>query len=303
MQDPNWALARKRETLAQRARIVQAIRAFFVAQKFLEVETPQRIPGNAPEPHIDAVPSGDWWLHTSPELAMKRLLAAGFAHLFQICRVWRESERGGRHLPEFTLLEWYRVDSDYRTLMSDCESLLATLIPDGKLIWQGQRIDFRPPWRRLTVAEAFDQYASQSMHEALEQDSFDELLVNEIEPALGMDPVFLYDYPLEHAALAKTRQDNPRVAERFELYVAGVELANAFSELCDPKEQRARFARDEQLRREAGKAAIPLPEKFLDEVGQLNAAAGIALGIDRLVMLLCDCTTLDEVVAFTPEML
>lgn len=303
MQDPNWALARKRDTLAQRARIVQAIRAFFVDRQFLEVETPHRIPVNAPEPHIDALPSREWWLHTSPELAMKRLLAAGYDSIFQICRVWRDNERGTRHLSEFTMLEWYRVGCDYQTLMSDCEALVEKLVPSGKLTWQQSQIDLQTPWRRLRVVEAFEAYASLSMADALEQDRFEELLVSEVEPQLGMNPVFLYDYPIEHAALARPRKDNPQLAERFELYIGGVELANAFSELCDPNEQRARFVHDEAMRRGAGKAPNPLPEKFLEELAALEAATGIALGIDRLVMLLCDCDAIDEVVAFTTEML
>ena len=135
--EPNWALARKRQTLIERARIVRTIRAFFVAHGFLEVETPQRIPVNAPEPHIDAVPSGDWTLQTSPELCMKRLLAAGYPPLFQFCHVWRAGERGSRHVPEFTLLEWYRPQADYAALMADCEALFAALSPSGILDWRG----------------------------------------------------------------------------------------------------------------------------------------------------------------------
>ena len=298
----NWQLAKRRPALEARARIVQTIRAFFIARDFLEVETPQRIPVNAPELHIDAVRSGAWFLHTSPELCMKRLLSAGYPRLFQICRVWREEERGGRHLPEFTLLEWYRCDADYLDLMADCEALLRSLVPAGILTVRGTEIDLSPAWERLTVADAFTAYASRPLTQALAEDRFDELLSSEVEPRLGQGrPTFLYDYPAELAALARRKTDRPEIAERFELYIAGVEIANAFSELTDPVEQRQRFTADEAARCAQGKDPLPLPDKFLSELANLPPSAGIALGVDRLVMLLTGATTIDEVVAFTPE--
>ena len=300
----NWQLTRKRSALEQRARIVQAIRAFFIDRAFLEVETPLRIPANAPELHIDAVPSGNWFLHTSPELCMKRLLAAGYEQLFQICRCWRDGERGRRHLPEYTMLEWYRSGCDYQTLMSDCEGLLHHLVPQGRLCWQGQRIDLSPPWPRLTVAEAFQRYCDLSMEDALKAGRFDELISLQVEPKLPADrPMLLTEYPAEQAALARKKPGNPQVAERFELYLGGLELANAFSELTDPVEQRERFAKEEEQRRQAGKPPYPSPEPFLAELAQLPPSAGIALGIDRLVMLLTDAPSIDEVVAFPPELL
>ncbi len=296
--EPNWALARKRPTLEKRARIVHAIRVFFMAGDFLEVETPHRLPGNAPELHIDAVACGDGFLHTSPELCMKRLLAAGYPRLFQICRCWRQGERGARHLPEYTMLEWYRSGCDYRALMDDCEALFAALCPERQLAG----IDLTPPWERLTVAEAFARYGSLSLKEALATKRFDEIIALEIEPRLGQErPTFLLDYPATHAALARRKPDNPQVAERFELYVRGLELANAFSELTDPNEQRRRFEQEETERRRLGKAPYPTPEKFLKELAALSDAAGIALGVDRLAMLLTSAQTIDEVVAFTPE--
>lgn len=300
--EPNWAIARKRPRLEERARIVQTIRAFFIARGFLEVETPHRVPANAPEFHIDAVTAEGWFLHTSPEICMKRLLAAGYPKLFQICRVWRGGERGGRHLPEFTMLEWYRSGADYTALMNDCEELIRALAPEGIPPVQGEKIDLSPPWERLTVAEAFDRYASVRLDEALHADRFDEVIALEIEPKLGRDrPTFLCDYPAPLGALARRKPQNPAVAERFELYIAGVELANAFSELTDPDEQRERFMQDEEARRGAGKTPYPLPAKFLAELAVLPAAAGIALGLDRLVMLLTGAGSIDEVVAFTPE--
>jgi len=301
MTDINWALARKQPKLEQRARIIQQIRAFFIDRDFLEVETPHRIPANAPEPHIEMVPAGDRYLHTSPELAMKRLLAVGLPDLFQVARVWRDGERGSRHLPEFTLLEWYRSGTDYTTLMADCESLMAALVPSRKFSWRGRDIDLTPPWQRLTVTEAFNRFASLSLVEALQAGSFDEILVNEIESHLGNHPVFLYEYPAVLGALARTKPGDPTVAERFELYIGGLELANAFSELTDAAEQRRRFEQDEFQRRRAEKPSRPMPERFLCDLDHLSDCAGIALGIDRLVMLLTDSPTIDEVVAFTPE--
>jgi lysyl-tRNA synthetase class 2 len=302
MNEPNWILARKRQALTERSRIIQDIRNFFVNRGYLEMETPHRIPVNAPEPHIDALASGDWALHTSPELTMKRLLAAGYEQLFQICRVWRDGERGQYHLPEFTLLEWYRAGTDYHGLMTECTELLFVLVPEGKISRQGRTIDLTVPWQQLTVTEAFSQYASMGLDEALDSDRFEEILTTEVEPHLGKArPTFLTEYPSSLAALARTKPGEPQIAERFELYIDGLEVANAFSELTDPHEQRNRFEADEQARRSAGKTPYPLPEKFLNELAAMPASAGIALGLDRLIMLLTDAVNIDEVVAFTPD--
>ncbi|MEZ4599883.1 MAG: EF-P lysine aminoacylase EpmA [Syntrophotaleaceae bacterium] len=302
--EQNWTLARKRPRLEQRARIVQTVRAFFIERGYLEVETPHRVPGNAPEAHIDPVTSDGWFLQTSPELCMKRLLAAGYPRLFQICRCWRAEERGGRHLPEFAMLEWYAAGCDYHHLMTECESLLGVLVPKGALNYKGSHIDLISPWEMLTVADAFERYASCSLEEALSAGRFDEIIALEIEPRLGIDrPTFLLEYPSELAALARRHPHRPGVAERFELYIAGLELANAFSELTDPLEQRQRFEAEESARRSAGKIPYPFPERFLQELAAMPEAAGIALGLDRLVMLLTGADTIDEVVAFTPELL
>ncbi len=298
----NWQLARKRTTLEKRARIVQAIRAFFIERDFLEVETPQRIPANAPELNIDAMASGDWFLQTSPELAMKRLLAAGYERLFQICHCWRDGERGRLHLPEYSMLEWYRADCDYHSLMTDCEELFQALASDGRLSFQGKSIDLSPPWPRLTVTEAFNRYAPLSVEAALRQDRFDELIVTAIEPQLPKDrPLFLTEYPISQAALARQKPTDPNVAERFELYIGGMELANAFSELIDPVEQRQRFLKEEAQRRSAGKPAYPVAEPFLQELATMPESAGIALGIDRLIMLFCNLDKIDDSVALPPE--
>jgi len=300
----NWELAWKKHMLAERARIIQEIRAFFIAGHFLEVETPCRIPANAPEQHIEAIASEGWFLQTSPELAMKRLLAAGYDKLFQICKVWRGNERGRLHLPEFSMLEWYRAEADYHVLMNDCIALITCLVPTGIFSWQGQSVDISPPWQVLTVSDAFAQHTDTSPQQALQDNCFEELLSSAIEPHLGRGkPTFLTEYPAALAGLARKKTDNPSVAERFELYLCGLELANAFSELNDPAEQRDRFVHDERSRRAAGKPPYPPAEKFLQELQGMPAAAGIALGIERLIMLLTDRPDIADVVAFPPESL
>lgn len=293
--------------LRLRAVLIQALRIFFIDRGYLEVETPIRIPALAPEAHIVPLTSEGWFLQTSPELCMKRLLAAGIPKIFQICKCFRKGERGDRHLPEFTMLEWYAAGSDYRDLMADCEALLrhlaAAMGKSGVLEWQGRRIDLAPEWERITVAEAFRRYAPCTVEEALAQDQFDAMLVEHVEPHLGMaTPTFLYDYPAVLGALARLSPADPAVAERFELYVAGLELANGFSELVDPVEQRARFLAEQKAIRLQGREPGPLPEPFLEALDTMPSAAGIALGVDRLVMLFAGADNIDQVVAFfTPE--
>lgn len=292
-----------------RAVLIQALRTFFIDRGYLEVETPLRIPAPAPEAYIEPLTSEEWFLQTSPELCMKRLLAAGIPKLFQICKCFRKGERGDRHLPEFTMLEWYAASRDYRDLMTDCEVLLRYLAAAmgkgekaGVLEWQGRRIDLGPEWERITVAEAFHRYAPCTVEEALAEDRFDELLVEYVEPHLGTaTPTFLCDYPATLGALARLSPTDPTVAERFELYVAGLELANGFSELVDPIEQRARFLAEQKAIRLQGRDCGPLPEVFLDALETMPPATGIALGVDRLVMLFAGADNIDQVVAFTPE--
>ena len=237
---------------------------------------------------------------------MKRMLAAGYEKIFQICRCWRDGERGRQHVPEFTLLEWYRSGIDYLALMEECEALIQTLANTsglgGRIIFRGHEIDLTGPWERITVVEAFERYARISMAEALERNLFDEVMVEDIEPRLGIEkPSFIYDYPAERGALARLKREDQTVAERFEFYMGGLELANAFSELVDVEEQRRRFNVENVNRRSTGRPAYPIPEKFLAELEDMPPSAGIALGVDRLVMVFCDAETIEEVVAFTPE--
>jgi elongation factor P--(R)-beta-lysine ligase len=303
-----WKLEGKRRVLAKRQLILEAVRRFFGSRDFLDVETPNRIPAPAPEVHVDSFASGTWFLHPSPEVCMKRLLAAGYERLFQICKCYREGERGARHLPEFTLLEWYRAGADYTALMTDCEDLISftaqQLGVGMRIAYQGQEIDLEPPWERITVDEAFQRYAATTVEGALATGRFDDILVEAVEPHLGCgNPTFLCDYPLPMASLARKKSGNSLVAERFELYICGMELANGFSELTDAQEQRCRFEEASQERMCLGKVASPLPEPFLEDLSRMPEAAGIALGLDRLVMVFTDSAVIDQVVAFTPEML
>lgn len=307
-QDDQFHLARKSQALQLRARFIQSLRHFFIQQNFLEIETPLRIPSPAPEEHIEAIESDNWFLQTSPELCMKRLLAAGYPRIFQFCKCFRADERGVRHLPEFTMLEWYVAGFDYVQLMDQCENLLITTLQSAghppDIVWQNKTIPVAPPWERITVADAFSRHAPISLQEALSKDQFDEILVEYIEPRLGLNrPTFLYDYPARLAALSKIKKDDPTVAERFELYIGGLELANGFSELTDANEQRRRFEEASEARAAKHWAHYDMPEKFLHALNTMPEAAGIALGIDRLVMILAGASKIDDVVAFSPEAL
>jgi lysyl-tRNA synthetase class 2 len=302
----NWNLARKADRLASRAEIVQKIRIFFIKRGYLEVDTPALIPAPAPEEHIDAIAAGSLYLQTSPELCMKRLLAAGYPKIFQICHCWRDKERGNRHLPEFTMLEWYRTGADYSELMIETIELLtdisSTYCNDGLLLVNGNNVDMKGEYDRITVREAFKRYTATSMEKALKDDEFDLLMTERIEPYLGLKhPTVICDYPAERAALARLKSEDPSVSERFELYIAGMELANAFSELNNAEIQRERFIEESLRRAERNASPYPMPESFLAEIGSMPCSAGIAFGLDRFVMLLTGSETIDEVVAFTPE--
>ncbi len=292
--------------LKLRDSIIRAIEEFFFNLGFLRVQTPVRIPAPAPEAHIDAISSEGWFLQTSPELCMKRLVAEGYHKIFQICGCFRKNERGERHISEFTMLEWYEAHIDYKKMMERCEQLVnfvAQKTGSGKkLSYQGKSVNINPPWKRIKVEDAFDEFSGMSMQKALETGKFDEIMAFEIEPNLGNDkPCFLYDYPAECGSLARLKPDNPDFAERFELYIAGMELCNAFTELTDPFEQRKRFEQELDFRKKAGKKAYPVDEKFLKALEKMPPTSGNALGVDRLVMIFANAAKIDDVVAFTPE--
>ena len=299
-------MASRETNIRLRSRIIRYIRDFFYEHEYLEVETPCLIPAPAPEAHIDAIKVDGLFLHTSPELCMKRLLCSGHSRIFQICRCFRNDERGELHLPEFTILEWYHADINYSKLMNECQEMIQSVahrLEKGETInYQGMEIDLKGPWQRISVKKAFEKYSTLSLQDALDSNRFDEVMVEQIEPRLSeTGPVFLYDYPAQLAALSRLKHNDPTLAERFELYIGGLELANAFSELTDPDEQARRFRKEIQDRERAGKTLYPLPEKFIRDLGNMPDAAGIALGVDRLVMLFTDTARIDDVVCFTPE--
>ena len=281
--------------LSERARVLHEIRAFFDARGFTEVETPVRIPAPAPEPHIDCPPSGDWFLRASPELQMKKLLAAGMERIYQIGPCFRAGEKGRRHSPEFTMLEWYRANADYLDIARDAEELLAEILRPRRSAALPIRPRRSAALPRVTVREAYLRWAGWDPVETWDQDRFDFDMTTKIEPNLPKEPLFLTDYPAPAASLARLKADDPRMAERWELYVDGIELANAFTELIDPVEQRRRFELAREERRALGEADYPLDEEFLDALARMPPSGGVALGVDRLVMLACGASSIADV--------
>ncbi len=291
-------LRRKRPALELRACVLEEIRRFFHERGFLEVETPVRLRAPALEAHIDAEPSGTLYLRTSPELHMKRLLAAGYERIYQIGPCFRRGECGALHHPEYTMLEWYRANADYEALLSDMRGLLAAV---GASPLNGSRpVRLDREWRIWTVSEAFRGWAGWDPVELWDENRFDRDLVEKIEPALPRDAVsILRDYPAPAAALARLKPSDPRLAERWELYLGGIELVNAYSELTDAAEQRARFERCARERAARGKPVYPIDEAFLRTLEEgLPPCAGAALGVDRLVMVLAGANTIEAVTAF-----
>ncbi len=330
--------ADRRPFLTARGRIVDAVRHWFRERDFVEVETAilQASPGNEAHLHGFATQAlttdgraATLYLHTSPEFACKKLLAAGEERLFSLARVFRNRERGPLHHPEFTMLEWYRTGEDIERLMEDCAALLAAAaraVPSAVLAWRGGTCDpFAAP-ERVSVAQAFERWAGIDLlatttpagtdREALAQaatrqgirvaaddtwaDIFSRVLVERIEPRLGFGrATVLHGYPVSEAALARVSAADPRVAERFELYACGVELANGFGELVDPAEQRRRFGLEMDEKERVYGERYPLDEDFLAALGHMPAASGIALGLDRLVMLATGATHIEQVL-WTP---
>lgn len=296
--------------LQQRARVIAALRGHLEAEGFLEVETPAIVPCPGLDLHLDGCATDGGYLITSPEYQMKRLLVGGLPRIFQLARCFRKGEMGHNHNPEFTMLEWYRAFADHEEVMEDTEALVREAAKaagsPGEFRVGERRIDLQRPFLRLTVAEAFARYTALSEGEMLrcareDEDTYFRALVEQIEPALGAldQPVFLLDYPASQASLARKKPSDPRYAERFELYAAGIELCNGFGELTDPAEQRARFEADQRERARRGLPIYPLDERFLGALGEgMPPASGNALGLDRLIALACGASTIGEIQAF-----
>lgn len=325
----------RRDIARARARLQQVVREFLTARGFEEVETPCLVPAPGMEPHVDAFearfrPEGGGagralWLHTSPEYAMKRLLAEGFPRIFQLSRVFRNGEVSATHNPEFTMLELYRAGTDYQGIMQDLEAAIdacARALCGGTRVRAGGRdLDLAAPFERLAVGDAFARIgvdlaacdgdaaalrrrlAARGLDAGAPGDTYDDLFFRtflaQVEPALPAGrPVYVVDWPAPMAALARLKPADPRWAERFELYAGGLELANGFSELTDAAEQRRRLEAEKALRERLGRPSYPIDERFLAALPRMPASGGVALGLDRLLMLLTGAAALDDVLLF-----
>ena len=298
-------LAAMRSVAEKRGRALSAVRSFFAAEDFLEVNTPVRISTPALEDYIEAIPSGDAWLRTSPEFHMKRLLAAGYDKIWQIGPCFRKDEEGVRHRLEFTMLEWYRADADWLMVLDDAEKLLCqvAVAVNGHPKFSFSEYDFDAslPWERITVEEAFRNFAGENLDDVIEKGLFEEMLVEKVEPHLGVNgrPTALMEYPLACSGLSRRIPGSRDRVERWEVYLAGLELGNACSELADAEEQSARFRDCALLRQREGRIVYSLDQHFLDamRVG-MPEAAGVAIGMDRLFMLLTGASSIHDVSFF-----
>lgn len=304
--DERQRLAGLQSNLQRRASILGLTRRFFDERNFLEVDTPIRSPAIAPEKEIIPFESDGWFLATSPELYMKRLLAAGYPQIYQISHCFRKNERGKLHNSEFTLLEWYRTRADYMTMMADTESLVLYIAHalgyGNSLQYQGKTIDLTAPWHRIEIRELFKQLADWDPVANPDSNRFDDDMATKIIPNLNPGrPVIVLDYPAPMASLARLKSNEPAVGERAEVFIGGLELANAFSELTDPEEQAKRFLEEiKHIKWDQGRTP-PIPRAYLESLEYLPECGGIALGMDRLVMLFCDVASIDEVIPFTVD--
>jgi lysyl-tRNA synthetase class 2 len=300
------------QRLRSRARAFDEVRAFFAWRNFIEVDTPLLVRSPGLDLHLAAVSTPSGFLITSPEYQLKRLLAGGIPRLFQLSHVFRRGEAGLTHNPEFTMLEWYRAFAGIDDVMRDTEELViavATAIAGrAEIDTEHGIVPLAAPFARVSMAQAFERFAGVEGDRALElsrddPDAYFRLLVDKVEPALAreLQPIFLVDYPIAQASLARAKPSDPRVCERFELYVGGIELCNGFGELTDPVEQRQRLARDQKARTDHGLEVYPIDDRFLEALEEgMPPSAGNALGFDRLLMLCLGERDIGRVQAF-PE--
>ncbi len=296
----------RRERLVQRAKMMKALRTWFRKEDFLEVESPVRLPAPALEDYIDAVEAGQGaWLRTSPELHLKRLLAAGYPRIFEIGPCFRKGEAGDHHREEFTMLEWYRVEGTWRDLMADARGMIAQAreaIHPGKslLPFRGREIEFGGEWEEMTVEEAFRRYATVSLRQAIDSGDFEMILCTQVEPHLGCTrPLFLTEYPLECSGLSAPLPGKEGFVARWELYVAGLEIGNACTELADPAEQERRFLATASLRSHEHRPVYPMDQKYMNALWKgFPLCAGTAIGLDRLAMVLTNAQDIAQVRAF-----
>lgn len=322
--DSRWSPTASLESLRARAQALDEIRVFFRQRGVMEVETPVLSAAGATDPNLHSMRSRytgpgaaqgrELYLHTSPEFAMKRLLAAGSGPIYQVCRVFRDGETGRYHNPEFTLLEWYRPGLDYCALMDEVESLAGRLLAPYRAAAPAKRLTYREAFRRHAGVDAWTADGETLAHCAAangvsapaglsgdDRDGWLDLLLTQVvEPAVARHGLyFLYDYPASQAALARVRGGEDPVAERFELYLDGVELANGFQELTDPQEQARRFESDNRRRVQRGQPPVPPDEHLIGALAHgLPSCAGVALGLDRLLMQALGARSIDEVLAF-----
>jgi lysyl-tRNA synthetase class 2 len=310
----SWRPLATIETIRQRARIYREIRAFFEHRDVFEVETPLLSRFTNPDPQVASMRACNQgqslYLQTSPEFAMKRLLAAGSGSIYQICHAFREGERGRRHNPEFTLLEWYRVGFDYQVLMDEIELLIDDL--SGKaniyrrigyrdLLIEYAGIDFLNI-ELIHLREACGDLVSGTNASQLDFDQCLDLLISLVVSPKLKGYLFVYDYPISQAALARANNENPLLAERFELFYGDLELANGFTELTDASQQRSRFVQDNAYRVSKGMPQYPIDEQLLDALESgMPDCAGVAIGLDRLLMVLLELDSIDESLSFIEQ--
>jgi elongation factor P--(R)-beta-lysine ligase len=299
-------LSALRGNLRKRATMLRTLRAWFANADFDEMTTPVRLGAPALEDYIDAVPADEgYWLRTSPELHLKRLLAAGWSRLYEIGPCFRLGEHGDHHRTEFTMLEWYRAGGNWQELMDDAQSMIRACVeavaPGAKsLPFRDHQINFAEQWPRLTVSDAFAKYAGKSLHDCIAAGEFETVLCTEVEPHLGIDaPLFLTEYPIECSGLSAALPRKPGFVARWELYIAGLEIGNACTELVDPAEQERRFEATAQLRANDHRPVYPMDQPFMNAMWDgMTPAAGTAIGLDRLAMVLCNAADIAEVRAF-----